>query len=280
MCLSAASSQASQPDLISYRGCCLPLQLVSGTAISRPARRASICRSSGATSSWSCWRARSWTGGCRPTGGQTADLCMRQDGAAQCRATAGQDVQAIHGGRVGNGQLLPGAQHLACNSPLPCHPLRLACREAAGEDVEEHILPLLDKYPGRLRPDYITLPNFHAAASLVASRAFGVDEWHGETSGCCSEGAAACLRHGQPWLSTGRLYGSMPPAAPTSCSGLSLPMAAGDAMVPLADIFNHKASVVELAPGWVEELLLGCQCATAAWQGCHCSLSGGLPAAC
>lgn len=28
----------------------------------------------------------------------------------------------------------------------------------------------------------MTLPNFHAAASLVASRAFGVDEWHGECS--------------------------------------------------------------------------------------------------
>ncbi|PRW44560.1 ribosomal lysine N-methyltransferase 3 [Chlorella sorokiniana] len=77
-----------------------------------------------------------------------------------------------------------------------------ADREAAREDFEEHVLPLLEKYPGRLRPDFVTLPNFHAAASLVASRAFGVDEWH------------------------------------------------GDAMVPLADIFNHKASVVELAPGY------------------------------
>ncbi|KAI7837623.1 hypothetical protein COHA_008549 [Chlorella ohadii] len=77
-----------------------------------------------------------------------------------------------------------------------------ADREAAREDFEEHILPLVGKYPGRLRPEFVTLPNFHAAASLVASRAFGVDEWH------------------------------------------------GDAMVPLADIFNHKASVVELAPGY------------------------------
>ncbi|PSC69948.1 SET domain-containing [Micractinium conductrix] len=77
-----------------------------------------------------------------------------------------------------------------------------ADRAAAAEDFEDHVLPLLQKYPGRLRDDFITLGNFHVAASFVASRAFGVDEWH------------------------------------------------GDAMVPLADIFNHKASVVELGEGY------------------------------
>jgi hypothetical protein len=52
-------------------------------------------------------------------------------------------------------------------------------RAAAAEDFEEHVQPLVEKYPGRLRPDFLTLDNFHAAASFVASRAFGVDEWHG-----------------------------------------------------------------------------------------------------
>lgn len=42
------------------------------------------------------------------------------------------------------------------------------------------------------------------------------------------------------------------------CSVVSLPIPAGDAMVPLADIFNHKASVVELAPGWVRGWRLVC----------------------
>ncbi|KAL4428484.1 hypothetical protein ABPG75_002573 [Micractinium tetrahymenae] len=77
-----------------------------------------------------------------------------------------------------------------------------ADREAAAEDFEEHVLPLLPKHPGRLNKEFITLENFHIAASFVASRAFGVDEWH------------------------------------------------GDAMVPLADIFNHKASVVDLGEGY------------------------------
>ncbi|KAL4439191.1 hypothetical protein ABPG77_004093 [Micractinium sp. CCAP 211/92] len=77
-----------------------------------------------------------------------------------------------------------------------------ADREAAAEDFREHVLPLLAKHPGRLVDEFVTLEHFHVAASYVASRAFGVDEWH------------------------------------------------GDAMVPLADIFNHKASVVELGEGY------------------------------
>ena len=105
---SADSSQASQPDLLCYPGCCLPLQHAVGMATSRPARRVSTCRSSGATSSWSCWRAPSWMGGCRPTGGQLVDQCMRHAGASQRRTAAGQEVQAVHGGRLGGGQLLPG----------------------------------------------------------------------------------------------------------------------------------------------------------------------------
>lgn len=62
--------------------------------------------------------------------------------------------------------------------------------------------PLVTLYPDRFTPEAMTLEAFSAAASLVASRAFGVDPVH------------------------------------------------GDGMVPLADIFNHKVSVVDLAPGY------------------------------
>lgn len=72
-------------------------------------------------------------------------------------------------------------------------------REAMKEDFEVNVAPMPSKYPTRLRSSYFTLDNFMRAASLVASRAFGIDEHHGE------------------------------------------------AMVPLADIFNHKCSVVELS---------------------------------
>lgn len=41
------------------------------------------------------------------------------------------------------------------------------------------MLPLLAKYPGRLRKKACTLSNFQIAAAFVASRAFGIDEWHG-----------------------------------------------------------------------------------------------------
>ncbi|KAG7674859.1 hypothetical protein Ndes2526B_g07697 [Nannochloris sp. 'desiccata'] len=68
------------------------------------------------------------------------------------------------------------------------------------DDYITHVLPLLTTYKDRFRVDKCTLHHFHSAASLVASRMFGIDEIHG----------------------------------------------AG--MVPLADAFNHKASVVDLAP--------------------------------
>eukprot|EP00890_Picochlorum_soloecismus_P005116 jgi/Picsp_1/5605/NSC_02964-R1_set domain-containing protein len=69
------------------------------------------------------------------------------------------------------------------------------------EDYDTHVIPLLQKYPdalGRSMKD-TSLSSFIQAASLVASRAFAVDEEH------------------------------------------------GDGMVPLADVFNHKASVVQLS---------------------------------
>jgi SET domain-containing protein 6 len=68
------------------------------------------------------------------------------------------------------------------------------------DDYTTHVLPLLSTYPDRFKAELCTLQHFHYAASLVASRMFGIDDVHG----------------------------------------------AG--MVPLADVFNHKASVVDLAP--------------------------------
>lgn len=76
---------------------------------------------------------------------------------------------------------------------------------AMEEDFSSHLQPLPRRHPRRLQAAFWTLDNFKRAASWVASRAFGVDSWH------------------------------------------------GDAMVPLADIFNHKASVVDLARGYEVE---------------------------
>ena len=51
------------------------------------------------------------------------------------------------------------------------------------EDFEEHIVPLMGKYPDELtRAQDFTFERFKVAASWVSSRAFGVDSWHGETA--------------------------------------------------------------------------------------------------
>ena len=47
------------------------------------------------------------------------------------------------------------------------------------EDYEEHVLPLVEQYPERLRAGDFTPERFMVAASWVASRAFGVDSHHG-----------------------------------------------------------------------------------------------------
>ena len=47
------------------------------------------------------------------------------------------------------------------------------------EDFEEAVAPLVARHPGRLSPGAFTLQGFRAAASWVASRAFGVDSFHG-----------------------------------------------------------------------------------------------------
>ena len=73
-------------------------------------------------------------------------------------------------------------------------------RQDIEEDYEQHVVPLMQKYPEAFANISDTsVEAFKNAASLVASRAFAVDEEH------------------------------------------------GDGMVPLADVFNHKVSIVKLS---------------------------------
>ena len=51
------------------------------------------------------------------------------------------------------------------------------------EDFEEHLLPWAAQFPDRLRLPEFTWDRFRTAASWVASRAFGVDGWHGASCG-------------------------------------------------------------------------------------------------
>lgn len=74
---------------------------------------------------------------------------------------------------------------------------------AMRDDFTHIVVPFTKKYKDRLRFEAWTFQNFQKAASLVASRAFGIDS------------------------------------------------TLGDGMVPLADAFNHKVSVVELASQYV-----------------------------
>lgn len=55
-----------------------------------------------------------------------------------------------------------------------------ADRQLAREDYDAHVAPLLARHPKRLPA--ISYELFSRAASLVASRAFGVDDWHGAAS--------------------------------------------------------------------------------------------------
>ena len=48
------------------------------------------------------------------------------------------------------------------------------------EDYEDTVLPLLEQYPESLNKAHFTFETFQIAASWVASRAFGVDKWHGK----------------------------------------------------------------------------------------------------
>lgn len=52
--------------------------------------------------------------------------------------------------------------------------------ELTQEDYETNVLPLLDLYPKRMPRHAFTLDVFRVAVSWVASRAFGVDSYHGK----------------------------------------------------------------------------------------------------
>jgi hypothetical protein len=52
----------------------------------------------------------------------------------------------------------------------------------AAEDFHAHVPPLCAAHPGRLPARRMTLEAFRTAASWVASRAFGVDSYHGVRS--------------------------------------------------------------------------------------------------
>ena len=92
------------------------------------------------------------------------------------------------------------------------------------EDLKQHILPWAEQFPERLRMTAFTKEHFEAAASWVASRAFGVDSHHG----------AATVTS---------LIKSVPTRAwsePRKALTGDLPLRAGMSLCPLADAFNHK----------------------------------------
>ncbi len=47
------------------------------------------------------------------------------------------------------------------------------------EDWKESILPLLDSPPFNLNPKFFGIEQYFAAKSLIASRSFAIDEYHG-----------------------------------------------------------------------------------------------------
>ena len=78
------------------------------------------------------------------------------------------------------------------------------------EDYEEHIAPLVGRYPDQLRRTQdFTFERFKIAASWVSSRAFGVDSWHG--GGASPDNSDSCQQWGQV-AGAGRVLGT------TTCS--------------------------------------------------------------
>lgn len=165
----------------------------------------STCRSSGATTSCACCGEPSWSAAWPLTGGlRLHPLPSRPHGsphpADPSRApdsAAGPSGFGCSKAGVAAPCLLPACQRrcrrfVPTSQPAPLLAAAAPRRAAAAEDFEEHAQPLLEKYPGRLRPDFLTLDNFHAAASFVASRAFGVDEWHGAAAWRLRCAARAC----------------------------------------------------------------------------------------
>lgn len=47
------------------------------------------------------------------------------------------------------------------------------------EDWKESILPLLDLAPSKLNPDFFGIEQYFAAKSLISSRSFEIDDYHG-----------------------------------------------------------------------------------------------------
>lgn len=47
------------------------------------------------------------------------------------------------------------------------------------EDWKESILPLLDSAPLELNPEFFGVEQYFAAKSLIASRSFEIDDYHG-----------------------------------------------------------------------------------------------------
>jgi hypothetical protein len=52
-------------------------------------------------------------------------------------------------------------------------------RNLTKEDYEETVVPLCEEYPTRFDSEKMSLALFRIAGSWVASRAFGVDSFHG-----------------------------------------------------------------------------------------------------
>ena len=47
------------------------------------------------------------------------------------------------------------------------------------EDWRENILPLLDSEPSKLNPAFFGVEQYFAAKSLISSRSFEIDDYHG-----------------------------------------------------------------------------------------------------
>lgn len=88
---------------------------------------------------------------------------------------------------------------------------RLLRRQYMEDDFNAYVQSLMERYPDRFESCPIQFSDFQDAASLVSSRAFFVDDFHGLFT--------------VQSVFEGRL---------------------GQSLVPLADVFNHKCSIVVL----------------------------------
>ena len=82
-------------------------------------------------------------------------------------------VQGLHYSPVYMSRVCAVLLHTCLGSAL------CSCRQLTQEDWETYLLPLVTQYPALSKPS-MNLDTFRVAASWVASRAFGVDSYHGE----------------------------------------------------------------------------------------------------